>query len=59
MKSKEPGKYPISGTRYTFIPVKDLNKNEQYSINITTKVKDIEEFILSRKRLCILELLRE
>jgi hypothetical protein len=28
------------GTRYTFIPVQDLNKKEQHSINITTRVKD-------------------
>ncbi len=30
-----------NGTRYTFIPVKDLKKNEQYSIDITTAVKDM------------------
>jgi hypothetical protein len=29
------------GTRYTFIPVKDLTKNEQYNIEITKTVKDM------------------
>jgi hypothetical protein len=36
------GSWKVShgGTRFTFLPKKALNKNEQYSIIVTTKVKD-------------------
>ena len=40
--SEVEGTWKVShrGTRYTFIPGSDLNKNEKYSIIITSKVKD-------------------
>jgi hypothetical protein len=36
------GSWKVShhGTKYTFIPAQALNKDEQYSIIVTTKVKD-------------------
>ena len=38
------------GTRYTFIPGQSLNKKEQYSINITTRVKDKRGIHLEREK---------
>ena len=38
------------GTRYTFIPVKDLTKNEQYTIEITTAVKDMRGIHLEQEK---------
>jgi Bacterial Ig-like domain len=39
------------GTRYTFKPEKALNKNGQYSIIVTTKVKDKAGTPLDRKKI--------
>jgi hypothetical protein len=38
------------GTMYTFIPAKALNKNEQYTVIVTTKVKDIAGTHLDHKK---------
>jgi hypothetical protein len=38
------------GTRYTLIPGQSLNKKEQYSINITTRVKDKRGIHLEREK---------
>jgi hypothetical protein len=37
-----------NGTRYTFIPVKDLTKNEQYTIGISAAVKDMRGIHLEK-----------
>jgi hypothetical protein len=46
------GSWKVShrGTKYTFIPEQALNKNEQYSIIVTTKVKNIAGTYLDRKK---------
>jgi len=36
------------GSRYTFVPVADLTKNEQYTIEITTAVKDMRGIHLEK-----------
>ncbi|MBK7713615.1 MAG: Ig-like domain-containing protein [Bacteroidales bacterium] len=54
MKNKEEveGTWKAShkGTRYTFTPVKHLTKNEQYSIEITTAVKDMRGIHLEQEK---------
>lgn len=51
-KLEVEGTWKVShkGTRYTFIPVKDLKKNEQYSIDITTAVKDMRGIQLEQDK---------
>jgi hypothetical protein len=46
------GRWKVShrGTKYTFIPTQTLNKNEQYSISVTTKLKDIAGTHLDHKK---------
>jgi hypothetical protein len=39
------------GTRYTFIPVKDLTENEQYIIEITTAAKDMRGIHLEQEKI--------
>jgi hypothetical protein len=47
------GSWKVShgGTRYTFLPEQALNKNEQYSIIVTTKVKDKTGTHLDKKKI--------
>jgi hypothetical protein len=51
-KNEVEGEWKVShgGTRYTFTPLQDLNKKEQYSIDITTKVKDRRGIHLEKKK---------
>ncbi len=50
--SEVEGTWNVShkGTRYTFFPVRELNRNEQYSINISTKVKDLRGIHLEQEK---------
>ena len=53
-KSEVEGTWKVShkGTRYTFIPSHDLTRNEKYSINISTGVKDTKGIHLDRGKDC-------